>query len=39
MQDPNGKAKAEEKFKKISQAYQVLRDPRKKANYDAGFAG
>ena len=40
--NPNNKA-AEEKFKEISEAYYVLSDPKKRADYDnykrSGFAG
>src|SRR5438270_7519668 len=30
----NGSAEAEEKFKQITEAYDVLRDPQKRAAYD-----
>ena len=32
--NPNNKAEAEEKFKEISEAYEVLSDPQKRSNYD-----
>src|SRR5205809_2231950 len=36
----NGSAEAEEKFKQITEAYDVLRDPQKRAAYDRyGEAG
>src|SRR3954462_13276330 len=36
----NGSAEAEEKFKQITEAYDVLRDPNKRAAYDRfGEAG
>lgn len=35
--DKNANGKAEERFKKISEAYSVLSDSRKKQEYDSGF--
>ncbi len=38
--NPKNKKEAEEKFKEITEAYEVLSDPQKKAKYDRfGFAG
>ncbi|HWN05213.1 MAG TPA: DnaJ domain-containing protein, partial [Candidatus Dormibacteraeota bacterium] len=41
--DRNGAPEAEAKFKEITEAYEVLRDPQKRATYDrygkAGLAG
>jgi len=35
--NPNNKKEAEEKFKKVSRAYEILSDPVKKQNYDLGL--
>ncbi len=38
--NPKNRKEAEEKFKEITEAYEVLSDPQKKAKYDRfGFAG
>lgn len=37
--NPNNKKEAENNFKKINQAYEVLSDPQKRQNYDYGGSG
>lgn len=38
--NPDNKAEAQEKFKEISEAYEILSDEKKRKNYDRyGFAG